>query len=156
VTGLLRVGVNAKVAALNRPTKEDRSAYEGKSGLVMRRLNVPWDTDSGALWELRFEDGKTIVFSDSELSVVRNGKETPVDMDELKETWGDAPRTASLPFRRFGAGVGAAPAVLALLVFAIAGVLLLWAGFADGNVLLGAAGAVLVLIGIGAAGVLIS
>ncbi len=156
MTGLLRVGVNAKVTALNRPTKEDRTAYEGKSGLVMRRLNVPWDTDSGALWELRFDDGKTIVFSDSELAVVRNGKETPVDMDELKESWGDAPRTASLPFRRFGAGVGAAPAVLALLVFAIAGVLLLWAGVAEGNILLSAAGVTLVLIGIGAAGVLIS
>ena len=152
----LRVGVQAKVTGLNRPTKEDRTAYEGKAGLVMRRLNVPWDTDSGALWELRFDDGQTIVFSDSELAVLRNGKETPVDMDELKESWGDAPRTASLPFRRFGAGVGAAPAVLALLVFAIAGVLLIWAGVADENIVLSAAGAVLVLIGIGAAGVLIS
>jgi hypothetical protein len=152
----LRVGVQAKVTGLNRPTKEDRTALEGKTGLVMRRLNVPWDTDSGALWELRFEDGNVVVFSDSELAVVRNGKETPVDMDELKESWGDAPRVPSLPFRRFGAGVGAAPAVLALLVFAIAGVLLIWAGVSEGNILLSAAGAVLVLIGIGAAGVLIS
>jgi hypothetical protein len=152
----LRVGVQAKVTGLNRPTKEDRTALEGKTGLVMRRLNVPWDTASGALWELRFEDGNVVVFSDSELAVVRNGKETPVDMDELKESWGDAPRVPSLPFRRFGAGVGAAPAVLALLVFAIAGVLLIWAGVSEGNILLSAAGAVLVLIGIGAAGVLIS
>jgi hypothetical protein len=152
----LRVGVQAKVTGLNRPTKEDRTALEGKTGLVMRRLNVPWDTDSGALWELRFDDGNVVVFSDSELAVVRNGKETPVDMDELKQSWGDAPRVPSLPFRRFGAGVGAAPAVLALLVFAIAGVLLIWAGVSEGNILLSAAGAVLVLIGIGAAGVLIS
>ena len=152
----LRVGVQAKVTGLNRPTKEDRTALEGKTGLVMRRLNVPWDTDSGALWELRFDDGNVVVFSDSELAVVRNGKETPVDMDELKQSWGDAPRVPSLPVRRFGAGVGAAPAVLALLVFAIAGVLLIWAGVSEGNILLSAAGAVLVLIGIGAAGVLIS
>jgi hypothetical protein len=152
----LKVGVQAKVTGLNRPTKEDRTALEGKTGLVMRRLNVPWDTASGALWELRFEDGNVVVFSDSELAVVRNGKETPVDMDELKQSWGDAPRVPSLPFRRFGAGVGAAPAVLALLVFAIAGVLLIWAGVSEGNILLSAAGAVLVLIGIGAAGVLIS
>ncbi len=152
----LRVGVQAKVTGLNRPTKEDRAAYEHQEGLVVRRLNVPWDTESGALWELRFEDGKTVVFSDSELAVVRNGEEIPVDMDELKENWGDAPRVPSLPFRRFGAGVGAAPAVLALLVFAIAGVLLLWAGVSEGNILLSGAGAVLVLIGIGAAGVLIS
>ena len=152
----LRVGINAKVKGLNRPTKEDRTAYEEREGLIVRRLNVPWDPDVGELWELRFDDGKTVVFSDSELAVVRNGKDVPVDMDELKQSWGDAPRVASLPFRRFGAGVGAAPAVLALLIFAIAGVLLLWAGVADGNAILSAAGVVLVLIGIGAAGVLIS
>jgi hypothetical protein len=152
----LRVGVQAKVTGLNRPTKEDRSDREGATGLVMRRLNVPWDPDVGELWEIRFEDGKTIVFSDSELAVISNGGEFPVDMDILKERWGDAPRVGSLPFRRFGAGVGAAPAVLALLVFAIAGVLLLWAGVAEGNAILSAAGVVLMLIGIGAAGVLIS
>jgi hypothetical protein len=152
----LRVGIQAKVIGLNRPTKEDRAVYEDKEGLVVRRLNVPWDPDVGELWELRFEDGKTVVFSDSELAVMRNGKTIPVDMDDLRESWGDAPRRPSLPFRRFGAGVGAAPAVLALLVFAIAGVLLLWAGVSEGNAMLSAAGIVLMLIGIGAAGVLIS
>lgn len=161
MTTPLRVGVEAKVTALNRPTKEDRSQYEGRTGLVMRRLNVPWDPDVGELWELRFGDPSspdcaTVVFSDSELSVVRNGREVPVDMDELKDNWGDAPRRPSLPFRRFGSGVGAAPAVLALLVFAIAGVLLLWAGIAEGNGMLLGAGVVLMLIGVGAAGVLIS
>jgi len=152
----LRVGIQAKVTGLNRPTKEDRAAYESQEGLVVRRLNVPWDPDVGELWELRFEDGKTVVFSDSELATVRGGRTTPVDMQSLKESWGDAPRTPSLPFKRFGAGIGAAPAVLALLIFAIAGTLLLWAGVADHNAILSGAGILLVLIGIGAAGVLIS
>ena len=152
----LRVGVQAKVTGLSRPTKEDREKWVGRSALVVRRLNVPWDPDVGELWETRFDDGTTVVFSDAELAVVTDGRDVPVDMEELKESWGKAPRVPSLPFRRFGAGVGSAPAVLALLVFAIAGVLLLWAGVAEGNVILGAAGVVLMLIGIGAAGVLIS
>lgn len=157
----MRVGEQAKVLQLNRPTKEDRDTWVGKTGLVMRRLNVPWDPDVGELWELRFgepssPDCATVVFSASELAVVRNGREEPLEMEAMQEAWGKAPRVPSLPFRRFGAGVGAAPAVLALLIFAIAGVLLLWAGVAEGNAILTAAGVALVLIGIGAAGVLIS
>ncbi len=152
----MRTGERAKVVSLDRPTKEDREAFVGREGLVMRRLNVAWTPDHGELWELRFDDGETVVFSASELATVRNGLEEPLEMNELRDSWGKAPRVPSLPFRRFGAGVGAAPAVLALLVFALAGVLLLWAGIADDNVILGAAGVVLMLIGIGAAGVLIS
>jgi hypothetical protein len=155
----MRVGERAKVIALNRPTPKevgDREKWKGQDGLVMRRLNVPWDPEVGELWEVRFDDGSTIVFSASELAVLRNGREEPLEMAELQEAWGKAPRQPSLPFRRFGAGTGAAPAVLALLVFAIAGVLLVWAGVASNNWMLGAAGAALVLVGIGAAGVLIS
>jgi hypothetical protein len=152
----MRVGERAKVITLDRPTKEDRSARMGSEGLLVRRLNVPWTPDLGALWEVRFEDGAVVVFSEDELAVMRGDREVPNDMTELAESWGDAPRRPSLPFRRFGAGVSAAPAVLALVVFALAGVLLLWAGVADDNWLLGAAGALLVLVGIGAAGVLIS
>jgi hypothetical protein len=152
----LRVGVQAKVTGLSRPTKEDRERWAGQTGLVVRRLNVPWDPEVGELWELRFDDGSTVVFSDAELAVGAAGREVPVDMEELKENWGKAPRVPSLPFRRFGANVGAAPAVLALLVFAIAGVLLLWAGVAEENLLLDVAGVALMLIGIAAAGVLIS
>jgi hypothetical protein len=77
-------------------------------------------------------------------------------MEGLAESWGDAPRQPSFPFRRFGAGVGAAPAVLALLVFAIAGVLLVWAGVEQHTFALEAAGGLLVLIGVVAAGVLIT
>ena len=152
----MRVGERAKVIALNRPTPEDRGAREGAEGLLVRRLNVPWTPETGALWELRFDDGEVVVFSDSELAVVRNGSEVPNDMSELAESWGDAPRTPSLPFKRFGAGSNAAPAVLALLVFALAGVLLVWAGITEDSWVLGAAGALLVLLGVGAAGVLIS
>ena len=151
----MRVGEQAKVIALNRPTEEDRESYVGKEGLVMRRLNVAWEPEHGELWELRFDD-KTVVFSASELAVVRNGKAQPLDMTGLAESWCDAPRRPSLKFKRFCAGVGAAPAVLALLVFALAGILLLWAGVSDSNLALGAAGALLVLVGIVAAGVLIS
>ncbi len=152
----LRVGQYAKVVALNRPTTEDRSERVGQAGLVIRRLNVPWEPDVGQLWELRFDDRKSIVFSDSELAVVRNGVDEPVDIEDMKERWGKAPRTPSLPFRRFGSGVGAAPAMLALLIFAIAGSLLVWAGVASDNWMLGAAGAAVVLIGVVGAGVLIS
>src|SRR5687768_15613013 len=145
----MRVGERAKVIALNRPTTEDRSQWEGQEGLVMRRLNVPWAPDLGELWELRFDDRSTVVFSASELAVVRNGREEPLELDELKESWGKAPRVPSIPFRQFGAGTGAAPAVLALLVFALAGVLLFWAGISEDSWLLGAAGAALVLLGVG-------
>jgi hypothetical protein len=154
----MRVGEMAKVLGLERPvpTKEDRSRYEGQEGLIVRRINVPWTPEHGQLWELRFDTGDVAVFSDSELAVVRNGREIPSDLEAIREGWGDAPRGPSMPFRRFGAGVGAAPAVLALLVFALAGVLLMWAGITSGNWGFGAAGIALVLIGIAAAGVLIT
>lgn len=154
----MRVGERAKVLRLDRPvpSKEDRSSYEGQEGLVVRRLNVPWTPDTGALWELRFDAGDVVVFSESELAVVRNGVEEPEDLEALKESWGDAPRGPSLPFRRFGAGIGAAPAVLALLVFALAGILLIWAGVSSDTWAFSAAGAALVLVGVVAAGVLIT
>lgn len=154
----MRVGERAKVVALERPvpTKEDRTQWVGQEALIVRRLNVPWTPDHGALWELRFDSGDTVVFADSEVVVVRDGLEIPSDLEEVREAWGDAPRGPSLPFRRFGAGLGAAPAVLALFVFALAGLLLLWAGVASGNWWFAAAGVALVLIGVGAAGVLIS
>ncbi len=154
----MRVGERAKVLKLDRPvpSKEDRSQWEGNEGLIVRRLNVPWTPDHGALWEIRFDGGEVVVFADSELAVVRGGRELPSDLEAVREGWGKAPRGPSLPFKRFGAGVGAAPAVLALLFFMLAGVLLLWAGIASGNWLFGAAGAALVLEGIGAAGVLIT
>lgn len=154
----MRTGERAKVVRLNRPTKEDRSDYVGKEALIIRRLNVAWEPELGELWELRFDEGATVVFSASELALVRDGVEVPIDdeLDAMREQWGKAERGPSLPFRRFGAGVGAAPAVLALLVFAIAGTLLVWAGVADQNWALGIAGGLLVLIGIGAAGALIS
>ena len=154
----MRVGERAKVSRLDRPvpSKEDRSQWEGQEGLLIRRLNVPWTPDYGQLWELRFDSGDVVVFADSELAVMRSTGEEPSDLQAIQEGWGKAPRGPSLPFRRFGDGVGAAPAVLALLVFALAGVLLLWAGIASENWWFGAAGGLLVLIGIGAAGVLIT
>ena len=154
----MRVGEKAKVIKLERPvpSHEDRTKWEGQEGLLMRRLNVPWDPEHGELWELRFDSGEIVVFSEAELATVRGGQTIPNDMEGLAETWGDAPRQPSFPFRRFGAGVGAAPAVLALLVFAIAGVLLIWAGVQQHTVALEAAGAALVLIGVIAAGVLIT
>ncbi len=153
----MRVGERAKVTGLDRPvpSKEDRSAWEGKEGLLVRRLNVPWSPDTGELWEVRFDSGDVIVFSESELATMRDGHEIPNDLVALKESWGDAPRVPSFPFKRLGAGAGAGPAVLALLFFSLAGVLLVWAGISSDNWLLSAAGGVLVLIGVGAAGVLI-
>ena len=154
----MRVGEQAKVVALDRPvpTKEDRSRFEGEVGLIVRRLNVPWTPETGSLWEVRFESGDIVVFSESELATVRGDRVIPNDMQELHEVWGVARRGPSIPFRRLGAGANAAPAVLALLVFMLAGALLVWAGISEESWVLGAAGALLVLIGIGAAGVLIS
>jgi len=154
----MRVGEKAKVIKLVRPvpSHEDRSQWEGQEGLLMRRLNVPWDPDQGELWELRFDTGEIVVFSEAELAVVRGARTIPNDMEALAESWGDAPREPSFPFRRFGAGVGSAPAVLALLVFAIAGALLIWAGVQQHSTILDVAGAALVLIGVIAAGVLIT
>jgi hypothetical protein len=154
----MRVGEHAKVVKLVRPvpTNEDRSRWQGQEGLLVRRLNVPWDPTQGELWEVRFDSGDVVVFSEAELAAVRGGRTIQNDMEELIESWGDAPRRPSFPFRKFGAGVGAAPAVLALLIFAIAGVLLIWAGVDQRNWLLGGAGGVLVLVGAVAAGVLIT
>jgi hypothetical protein len=159
----MRVGEKAKVVKLGRPvpstTIGDRESRVGQTGLVIRRLNVAWETEHGEVWEIRFDDGEAVAFSTSELaSITADGREVSGD-DEvaaMAEAWGKAPRTPSLPFKRFGAGIGAAPAVLALLVFALAGVLLLWAGVASSNPLLVGGGVVLVLIGIGAAGALIT
>jgi hypothetical protein len=154
----MRVGERAKVISLERPvpSNEDRSRWEGEEGLLVRRLNVPWTPQEGALWEVRFDSGDVVVFSDRELAAIRGGDAVPNDMGELEDSWGKAPRVPSQPYKRFGAGAGAAPAVLALLVFALAAVLLIWASVASGDWRLGAAGAVLLFIGIGAAGVLIS
>jgi hypothetical protein len=154
----MQTGERVKVIRLERPvpSKEDRSRWEGEEGLLIRRLNVPWTAEEGALWEVRFDSGDVAVFSDRELAAIRRGVSVPNNMAELEDSWGKAPRTASQPFKKFGAGAGAAPAVLALLVFALAGVLLLWASVASGDWRLGAAGGVLLLIGVGAAGVLIT
>jgi hypothetical protein len=155
----MRAGERAKVLRLDRPvpTKEDRSRWEGREGLVVRRLNVAWDPRYGELWELRFDTGETVVFASSELGVVRpDGRIESSDVDAMRESWGQAVRGPSLPFRRFGAGVGGAPAVLALLVFALAGVLLLWAGIASGSWLLSGAGIALVLVGVAAVAVLVT
>ena len=112
----MQVGHRARVMQLDRPTDQDRSAYVERDGLLVRRLNVPWTPDHGALWELRFDDGQVVVFSESELTELGAGGEPmPSEMDALREAWGDAPRTPSLPFRRLGGGVRAAPALLAFV-----------------------------------------
>ena len=153
----MRVGEKARVIALNRPTHEDRAEWQGKDGLLIRRLNVPWTPDFGALWEVRFDDERVVVFSESELAVVKpDGRVVSSGIEDVREDWGEAPRVPSLPFRRLGSASGSAPAVLALLVFVLAGILLLVAGVASRSWILSGAGAVLVLIGIGAAGVLIT
>lgn len=153
----MRVGEQAKVTKLERPTDEDRTAYVGREGLLVRRLNVAWTPGLGELWELRFDDGEQVVFSESELAAQQpGGGFSDVDIEQLKGSWGDAPRRPSMPFRRFGAGSGSAPAFLALLVLCLAGVLLLWAAVAEGSALLGIAGVVLVLIGVGATAALVS
>jgi hypothetical protein len=154
---MLQVGRQARVTELNRPAPEDRSAHVGKQGLLVQRLNVPWDPDVGSLWKLRFEDGEEIVFSESELVMLGpDGRELPGTIEDLKEVWGVAPRVGSRPFKPFAGGVRAAPAVLALIVFCIAGVLLLWAGITTGTALLSLAGGALVLVGIGAAALLVT
>src|SRR5438309_2281419 len=57
----MRVGETARVIALNRPTHEDRADRQGNDGLLVRRLNVPWTPDFGALWEVRFDDGTILI-----------------------------------------------------------------------------------------------
>ena len=65
---------------------------------------------------------------------MRNGREmSSIEMDARAKRGAKAPRVPVAALPRFGAGVGAAPAVLALLVFALAGVLLIWAGLARGQ-----------------------
>ena len=153
----MRVGEQARVIALNRPTHSDRTQWEGREGLLVRRLNAPWTPDFGALWEVRFDKDNTIVFSESELAVVKpDGRVVSSGIEDVREDWGEAPRVPSMPFRRLGSASGTAPAVLALFVFLVAGVLLLIAGVSERSWLLGGAGGLLVLIGIGAAGVLIT
>lgn len=144
----MRTGERAKVTALTRPTDEDREAWQDQVGLLVRRLNVPWTPDHGALWEVRFDSGEVVVFSEAELATVRGDEEIPSDMEGLREAWGDAPRKGSVPFRRLAAGSKGGAAILAVLALALAGVLLLWAGIVSGNVLLGVGGIALILVGI--------
>lgn len=123
----------------------------------MRLLNVPWTPDFGALWEVRFDRENTVVFSESELAVVKaDGRVVSSGIEDVREDWGDAPRVPSVPYRRLFSPSGRAPAVLALFVFLLAGVLLLVAGVSESSWLLGGAGALLVLVGVGAAGALIT
>ncbi len=153
----MHVGERARVLRLERETDQDRNDYVEQDGLLVRRLNVPWNPDLGALWEVRFDDGETLVFSESEIaSLGSDGEPMPQEMDALREAWDKAPRQVSLPFKRFGAGVGSAPALLAFLVFIVAGFLLVWAGVSAGSLALGAAGGALVLLGILAAVVLVA
>lgn len=153
----MQVGEQARVLRLEREAGQDRSDYVERDGMLVRRLNVPWDPDLGALWEVRFEDGETLVFSESELAVLGpDGEPLGQEIEALRESWGKAPREVTLPFRRFGAGVGSAPALLAFFVLVVAGVLLVWAAVSAGSLAIGAAGAALVLVAIVAAAVLVA
>lgn len=152
----MRVGERVRIMRLDRPTDQDRDEFVELEGLLVRRLNVPWNPGFGALWEVRFDNRETAVFSDSELAVLgSDGEPIPNDMNELKESWGEAPRGPSLPFRRLGGGT-TGPALLALLVFALAGILLVWAGVAEESLALGLAGAVVALLGVLSAAFLVS
>lgn len=152
------VGDRVRVVNADRPAPEDRSGFVGRNALVVQKLNVPWTPDTGSLWRIRFFSGEEAVFAENELALIdREGKAEDVDLTELRDTWGDAPRTVSMPFkRRFGAGSASAPAILGVLLFAIVGVLLVAAGLAEHDVRFGIAGGVSILIGLGAAAILVS
>lgn len=153
----MRVGEQARVLRLERETEQDRDDYVEKEGLLVRRLNVPWNPGLGALWEVRFDDGETVVFSESEIAALGpDGEPREQEIEELRAAWDKAPRQVTLPFKRFGAGAGSAPALLAFLVLVLAGVLLVWAGVSAGSLALGGAGGALVLLGILAAAVLVA
>ena len=99
----MRVGERVRVTALNRPTHEDRTQWTAEEGLLVRRLNAPWTPDFGALWEVQLDKDNVVVFSESELSVVKpDGTLVSSGIDDVREDWGDAPRVPSQPFRRFG------------------------------------------------------
>ncbi|HVE92137.1 MAG TPA: hypothetical protein VNE62_07540 [Actinomycetota bacterium] len=153
----MQVGRRARVVALERPSPGDRSPYLESEGLLVRRLNVAWEPKLGALWELRFESGDHVVFSESELRELdEQGQPLPSEIPDLEESWGDAPRTVSYPFRRFGGRSRAAPAVLAFIALSLAGSLLVWAGLASNSLAMGAAGGLLIVLGMGAAALLVS
>jgi len=153
----MQVGRRARVVALERPAPADRTSFVDSEGLLVRRMNVAWEPKLGALWEVRFEDGRTAVFSESELRELdSSGRPMSSEIPGLEQSWGDAPRTVSYPFKRFGGRSRSAPAVLAFLVLCLAGTLLVWAGLASDSVVLTAAGGLLVLLGMGAAAVLVS
>ena len=92
----MQVGRRARVTALSRTSPSDRSAYLERDGLLVRRLNVAWEPDLGALWELRFEDGAVEVFAESEIQQLRSdGTMEESEIGALKESWGEAPRSTS-------------------------------------------------------------
>jgi hypothetical protein len=153
----MQVGRRARVTSLSRKSHSDRSGYLERDGLLVRRLNVAWEPDLGALWELRFEDGAVEVFAESEIQQLRaDGTLEESEIAALQESWGEAPRTTSYPFRKLGGGSSAATAILAFAVFAIAGVLLIGVGIAQTSIVLGSLGALAILIGAGAAVALVS
>lgn len=153
----MQVGRQAKVVSLDRPSPKDRTAFVEQEGMLIRRLNVAWEPELGALWEVRFSDGTVEVFAESELrQISAHGVQQGSEIPDLKHNWGEAPRTVSVPFKKFAGGSRAAPAVLAFLALSIAGILLIWSGIAQSSMLLGAAGVLLILIGMGAAAALVS
>jgi hypothetical protein len=122
----------------------------------VQRLSVPWDPNLGALWRVRFERGDEVIFAESELSQVsRDGRLLGNDIADLKEHWGLAPRAGSMPFKR-RASRGAGQAVLAFIVLSLAGLLLIGAGLAQGDLRISAAGGALIVVGLGAAAVMLA
>src|SRR5688572_4191720 len=132
----MQVSDRVRVTKLERPSGTDRSTFVGREGRLIARLNVAWTPGLGALWKVRFERSSEEVFSESELLVLdADGAEQASEIPDIQEAWGKAPRVASVPFkRRLGGGSAAGIAVLAFLVFMIAGVLLIWAGVGSGNI----------------------
>lgn len=155
----MHVSDRVQVVRLQRQAPHDRSAFLERRGRLVQRLSVPWESDTGSLWRIRFEDGSQEVFSAAELALL-DEEGTVLDdspVSELRHTWGQAPRTPSSPFRRrLGAGSRGAKAALAALVLSVAGILLVWAAIASGNAMLGAGGAGLLLVAIATAAVMVS
>src|SRR3990170_1957834 len=94
-------GQRVRVTKLDRHTEEDRSAFVGQDGAVVHRVNVAWTPDAGGLWKVRFGSGGEAVFAESEIVLLdREGEPAGSEIEEVKEAWGKAPRTVSMPFKR--------------------------------------------------------
>lgn len=141
----MQTGRSAKISKITRKLSD--AAREGQEGLLVRRLNVAWEKDIGALWTVRFADGVESAFAESELQQIEpDGRLSGHATDTLVDTWGVAPRVGWTP-KSGEYGKATSRGALASVLFLAAGLMLVIAGLSNGQLPIAFAGAAFGFVG---------